>query len=70
VKPDRGHRFSAGLSAGGGGSVHSVTAAGLTEGEIWDMNKAFVRALDRAGIPHGRTATLAWKSTVVGIEAP
>jgi S-formylglutathione hydrolase FrmB len=30
----------------------SVAAAGLTEGEIWDMNKAFVRALNGARIPH------------------
>ena len=29
-----------------------VVADGLTEGEIWDMNKAFVHVLDRAGIPH------------------
>jgi S-formylglutathione hydrolase FrmB len=29
-----------------------VVADGLTEGEIWDMNKAFVRALDRAGVAH------------------
>jgi hypothetical protein len=29
-----------------------VVAGGLTESEIWDMNKAFVRALDRVGVPH------------------
>jgi S-formylglutathione hydrolase FrmB len=29
-----------------------VVADGLTEGEIWEMNKAFVRVLNRAGIPH------------------
>jgi S-formylglutathione hydrolase FrmB len=29
-----------------------IVAGGLTEGEIWQMNKAYVRALDRAGIPH------------------
>jgi hypothetical protein len=30
----------------------AVVADGLTEGEIWDMNKAFVRALDAAGVAH------------------
>ena len=30
----------------------SVAAAGLTEAEIWDMSKSFVKALDAAGIAH------------------
>jgi S-formylglutathione hydrolase FrmB len=42
--------------AGDPGQTLSNTAGavadGLTEGEIWDMNKAFVRALDRSGIRH------------------
>jgi diacylglycerol O-acyltransferase/trehalose O-mycolyltransferase len=29
-----------------------VLGDGLTEGEIWDMNKAFVKALDGAGVAH------------------
>jgi diacylglycerol O-acyltransferase / trehalose O-mycolyltransferase len=29
-----------------------VVADGLTEAEIWDMTKSFVRALNAAGIPH------------------
>jgi len=33
-------------------SAAGQTVAGLTEGEIWDMNKTFVRALNAAGIPH------------------
>lgn len=29
-----------------------IVADGLTEGEIWSMNKAFVKVLDRSEIPH------------------
>jgi diacylglycerol O-acyltransferase / trehalose O-mycolyltransferase len=29
-----------------------IVADGLTESEIWDMNKAFVKTLNAAGIPH------------------
>jgi S-formylglutathione hydrolase FrmB len=30
----------------------AVVADGVTESEIWQMNRAFVRVLDRAGVPH------------------
>lgn len=34
------------------GNAATVAVTGLTEGEIWEMNKSFVRALNAAGIPH------------------
>jgi hypothetical protein len=33
-------------------SAAGQAVAGLTEGEIWDMNKTFVKALNAAGIAH------------------